>query len=76
MSLEAEKQTYEKNLPEWGEYNGKYVLIKGEEVISFFDTYPDAISQGYREFGLEPFMVKRVEQVETVQYITRLAEVV
>ncbi len=72
MSLETEKQTYEENLSEWTEHEGKYVLIKDSDVVDFFDTYADAINQGYKKFGLDPFFVKRVQRVEMVQFVTRL----
>jgi hypothetical protein len=39
--------------------------------MDFFDTYADAISQGYQRFGLEPFLVKRIESTERVEFVTR-----
>lgn len=72
MALEREMATYRKNLPEWSEHNGRFVLIKSEDVIDFFSSYDDAIKAGYQRFGLEPFLVKQVSTVEHVQYVTRL----
>jgi hypothetical protein len=72
MSLEKEKETYNKKLPELEEHKGKFVLIHGDEIVHFFDTYTDAISQGYQRFGLEPFLVKRIESTERVEFVTRL----
>ncbi len=73
MALEKEMETYRKNLPEWGEYEGKFVLIHGEEVIDFFGAYEDAIKAGYQRFALKPFLVRRISLVEQVQRVTRLA---
>ena len=72
MSLTAEKNFFESKLPEWDEHTGKFVLLKEDEVVDFFDTYGDAIAQGYRQFGLEPFFVGKVSWPESAQLITRL----
>ena len=72
MSLATEKQVFEDNLPEWDEYAGKFVLIKDTDIVGFFDTYTDAIAQGYREFDLDPFFVAMVNRYESAQLVTRL----
>ena len=74
MSLDTERKTYASHLGQWSEHQGKYVLISGDEVVDFFDTYQDAISQGYKQFGLNTFFVKQINIIERVQYITRLAQ--
>ena len=71
MSLEQELATYHTKLPEWKEHEGKFVLIKGERVVDLFSSYEDALKAGYKEFGLEPFMVKQIAPVEPVFYVTR-----
>ena len=58
MSLEAELETYRNNVEKWSEHMGEYVLIKGDEVSGFFSSYSDAVTSGYANFGLEPFLVK------------------
>ena len=73
MALEKEMAVYEKNLPQWKEHEGKFVLIHGDEVVDFFASYEDAIKDGYRRFALEPFLVKRVQAIEVVQHVTRWA---
>jgi hypothetical protein len=50
---------------------GKFVLIKGDDVVGVWETYADALKEGYQKFQLEPFMVKRIEAVERVQRFTR-----
>jgi hypothetical protein len=71
MALEIELATYHKNLPALLEHEGKFVVIGGEVVSGFWDTYEDALRAGYGEFGLDPFMVKQVLAVEPVHYISR-----
>lgn len=71
MSLEQELATYHVRLPEWKEHEGKFVLIKGQRVVDIFSSYEDALKAGYKEFGLEPFMVKQIAALEPVFYVTR-----
>jgi hypothetical protein len=70
MALDKELETYKSKLPELKESEGKFALIHGDEV-DVFDTYADAIKEGYRKFGLVPFLVKQIESVEKVQFISR-----
>ncbi len=71
MALEKELATYQRELAELLAHEGKYVLIRGDDVIETWDTYDDALKAGYQKFGLEPFMVKRIEWAETVQNFSR-----
>jgi hypothetical protein len=71
MALEKELETYKEKLPELKEHEGKFVLIRQSDVIDFFSTYEDAIKAGYQKFKLEPFLVKQIEAIERLQYITR-----
>lgn len=43
---------------------GKFLLIKGSEVMDVFESQKDAIKAGYEKFGNEPFLVKEVLEVE------------
>ncbi len=74
MPLEREKKTYDEKLSELEQHRGKFVLIHGEEIVDFFESYSDAISRGYHDFGLDPFLVKRIEGTERIQLITRLLD--
>lgn len=74
MSLEKEFETYENKLPELKNQEGKFVLIRGEDIAGFFTSYEDAMKAGYEKFKLEPFLVKQVNSMEQVQVITRLIE--
>lgn len=75
MSLEKELDTYREHLDELSQDEGKFVLIQGDKVVDVFGDYEDALREGYREFGVDtPFLVKRIETTERVQYITRMLE--
>lgn len=40
---------------------GRFALVKGDAVLSIWDTYGDACQAGHQAFGLdEPFMVHRI----------------
>jgi len=60
MALERELQTYKNRLTELLAHEGKFVLIRGDEVAGTWDTYEDALRAGYDKFGLNPFLVKRI----------------
>lgn len=50
---------------------GRYALVADSELLGVFDTYADALDAGYKERGLEPFLVKQVAAVELVANFTR-----
>ena len=76
MALEREVETYKSKLAELlaNEGEGKFALVHGEEVVEVFGTYEDAIKEGYARFKLEPFLVKQIESVEQIGFISRLVE--
>ena len=71
MALEQELATYQKNLTDWTEHEGQYVLINGDQVVGFFFSYDDAIREGYQRFKLTPFLVKGVSSLEQVHFVSR-----
>jgi len=75
MALEREIETYKKKLAELKESEGKFVLIRGEEIIDTFTSYEDALKEGYKRFGLEPFLVKQIQTIEQVQFISRTVNI-
>jgi len=70
MALERELAAYKLKLPELAAHEGKWALFHGDDFVDVFGTYEDAIKAGYRNFKLEPFMVKRVELTPRPRYIT------
>jgi len=71
MALEKELETYKMKLPELMKDEGKFVLIHGDRVIDTFASYEDAIKEGYKGFGINPFLVKQIHSIEQVQFISR-----
>lgn len=71
MALEKELQTYKSKLPELVKNEGKFVLIKGDVIIDVFTSYEDAIKEGYKQFKLEPFLVKQIHRIEHTHLVTR-----
>jgi hypothetical protein len=72
MALDRELAVFQQKLPEFASaHSGEYVLIHGDAVVDFFTSYDDAIKAGYAKFGLDPFLVKQIQAMEQVHFITR-----
>lgn len=74
MALETELATYQRNLPELKAHGGKFALVHGQELVGVYGTYEDALKAGYGLFSLNPFLVKQIQAVEQIQFITRLLD--
>jgi hypothetical protein len=74
MALEKELATYHAKLAELKQHEGKFVLIHGEDVVDTFSSYDDAIKEGYAKFGLTPFLVKQIQIIEQIQFLSRSVE--
>lgn len=72
-ALEKELATYRDKLQSLLPEEGKFALIHDSELAGTFDTYADALSEGYKLFGLKPFLVKQIEAIEQAHYIARAA---
>ena len=74
MSLEQELETYRRLFQSLQADEGKFALIAGDALIGVFGTYQDALAEGYKRFGLEPFLVQQIRAVEQVHFISRLVD--
>jgi hypothetical protein len=72
MALEKERETYERHLDELLKDEGRFALVHGDELLGVFDTYEAAIVDGYAKCGLDPFLVRKIERFESVQFVSRL----
>jgi hypothetical protein len=71
-TLEKELETYQRELPTLKAQAGKYVLISGEQVLSTWSSYEDALQEGYRVCGLDRrFLVKKIEPFPRVVFNSR-----
>ena len=71
MALEKEIETYGRELPKLLADEGKYVVIRGSDVIGTYVSYEDALKSGYEKCGLTQFLVKKIQSVEQIQYFSR-----
>lgn len=63
--LATELATYDEHREELiGTSVGRFVLIKGDQIVATYESERDAIAQGYRQFGNVPFLVKQVSPTE------------
>ena len=72
MSLEKELEAYKKKLPELLGQEGKFVLFHGEALVGVYTSYEDAVKAGYEKFKLQPFLVRQIQAVDQVQFVSRL----
>jgi hypothetical protein len=73
VALEREIETFRRELPRLlaeGKEN-KFAVVRGDQVAGTYDTYEQAVAAGYDQFNLDPFMVKKVEKVETIKVFTK-----
>jgi hypothetical protein len=71
MALERELTTCEGELSKLKQDEDKFVLIHGDEMVDTFTSYEDALKEGYKKFGLEPFLIKQIHSIEDIQFICR-----
>jgi hypothetical protein len=66
--LREELDTYARREEEFKKTaSGKFVVIKGAEVVGFFDDLDAALTEGTRRFGLQSYLVRKVgEPVQTL----------
>ena len=72
MSLDKEIQTFKTHKKQLlAEKKDRFVLIKGDKVISDFVSYEDALSDGYKRYGNQEFLVKQVLENDMVNFFTK-----
>ena len=67
--LVEELVTYRDRLPELLKNKGKYVLIKGSEVIGIYDSRDDALRESIERFRDAPALVMKIVKKEPVWYL-------
>jgi len=72
--IATELDYFRRHRQDWEGREGEYVLIKGEKTVGFFPSYDEALGQGYKECGLEPFLVKQISIAERTFFISRNIE--
>ena len=70
MALETELKFFNANRAKWlADHKGKFVLVKGEELVGAFDTAENAYVEGVGRFGNTPFLVKQILDEEPVLHV-------
>jgi hypothetical protein len=61
LTLQTELEVFERlRLSLLDRAAGKYALVKGSDLVDTFGSESEAIREGYRRFGNEPFLVKHI----------------
>ncbi len=61
MALETEIAFYEQNLPEYEKYyQGKFIVVHGEDLVGAFDSFSNAAAEAIRQFGRGPYLIRQV----------------
>lgn len=71
MALETELLTYEGLKPSLLSESGKFAVIAGTKLLGVYSSYEDALKVGYEKCSLTPFLVKKIQAVEPVNFFTR-----
>lgn len=66
--LKEEFEVYNAKKEELLKEEGKFVLIKGHEVVDVFANYEDALKEGLKRFGNTPFLIQQIQQIESVNF--------
>ena len=73
MAFEVEIERYNELLPELlASSKGKFVVIKGRELLGIFDSNDDAYEAGLESYGLSGFMLRPVRETQPVVSIPAL----
>ncbi len=72
--LETEREFFEKNREDLlKRFPGRFVVIKGEQMLGPFESIQDALAGGAKEYGMTSFLVRRTDQVPEEASIPALA---
>ncbi len=72
MSLDKELETFKVNKEKLlVDKKDRFILIKGNKIISDFASYDDALSDGYKRYGNQEFLVKQVLENDSVNFFTK-----
>jgi len=69
IALEQEYKYFISHLQDFSKTHlHEFVLIKGEQVVSFFSSYEKALREGLERFGNVSFFIEEVKEKEEVHY--------
>ena len=69
VALQKEYDFFLAHLNEFSEQHlNEFVVIKGEQVVGFFNSYEKALRDGLKQFGNVPFFIKEVQEEKEVHF--------
>ncbi|MFK8398185.1 hypothetical protein M2D07_006700 [Pseudomonas sp. BGr12] len=73
QNLKAEIEVFNKHLNDLlATADGKFALVVGEKIVGTYDTYADAVQEGYKVAGLDAqFLVKKISLVGDAAHFSR-----
>ncbi|MGV8825089.1 hypothetical protein [Methylibium petroleiphilum] len=72
IKLDREFTAYQQRLPELlVTHPGSYVVIKGDTIVNFHNSYEEALDWAYDHFGLTQFFIKEITESRPVTHYTR-----
>jgi hypothetical protein len=61
--LETEREFFRAHCEDWMDnHHGEFALVKGEELVGFFEDETTAIAEGGHRFENEDYLVRRVDR--------------
>lgn len=72
-NLKTEIETFEKLLAQLvTDAEGKFALVVGDKLVGTYETYGDAVQEGYKIAGLDKqFLVKKISLVGDAAHYSR-----
>ncbi len=59
--LEKERQYFAAHEADWLKaHRGRFVVIKDDTLVGIYETLDEALAAGGHQFGLKPFLVRRL----------------
>ncbi len=73
FTVQEEFELFQANKDEWiKEHEGRFVLIKGKQVVGFFDDEQHAIDEGLKRFPNTAFFVDEVAEKDDIRFVPRI----
>lgn len=75
MALEREMATFQRELPRLlaEGHDGHFAVVQGDRLRGIHEERGSAVSAGFEEFGLTPFLVVQVHESPAPGVVTRLS---
>jgi len=72
--LDVEREYFEAHQEELvRQFPGRFIIVRGQEVLGPFESLQEALTVGARQFGLTPFLVRRTDEQPSEVRIPALA---